>query len=78
MIVEEYKKLIESNDIRNVISFLNEKVIDFADTIEDEDLFRVVFIQRCTEELILIARYFLKSRGNNLVVVVDKITKGKS
>ena len=44
---------------------------------EDEELFKEIFIQRSREELVLIARYYLKNTGYNLVDVIDKKTKGK-
>ena len=44
---------------------------------EDENLFKEVFIQRSPEELILIARCYLKATGNNLMDVIEKKTKGK-
>ena len=45
---------------------------------EDENLFKEIFIQRSPEELILIARYYLKITGNNLMDIIDKKTKGKN
>ncbi len=45
--------------------------------VEDENLFKEIFIQRSPEELILIARYYLKYTGNNLINTVEKKTKGK-
>lgn len=45
---------------------------------EDENLFKEIFIQRSPEELILIARYFLKNTGNNLIDIVNSKIKGKS
>ena len=45
--------------------------------IDDESLFKEIFIQRSPEELILIARFYLKSTGNNLLDVVEKKLKGK-
>ena len=45
--------------------------------VEDENLFKEIFIQRSPEELILIARYYLKNSGNNLEKVIEKKTKGK-
>ena len=45
---------------------------------EDENLFKEIFIQRSPEELILIARYYLKNTGNNLMDIIDKKTKGKN
>ena len=44
---------------------------------EDEELFKEIFIQRSREELVLIARYYLKNTGHNLIDVIDKKTKGK-
>jgi len=45
---------------------------------EDENLFKEIFIQRSPEELILIARYYLKITGNNMIDIVEKKAKGKS
>jgi len=45
---------------------------------ENENLFREIFILRSPEELILIARYYLKITGNNLIDVIEKKTKSKN
>ena len=45
---------------------------------EDENLFKEIFIQRSPEEIILIARYYLKITGNNMIDTIEKKTKGKS
>ena len=45
--------------------------------VEDENLFKDIFIQRSPEELILIARYYLKNSGKNLAEVIERKTKGK-
>ena len=45
---------------------------------EDENLFKTIFIQRSPEELILIARYYLKNTGNNLIDIIEKKAKGKN
>ena len=45
---------------------------------EDENLFKEIFIQRSPEEIILIARYYLKNTGNNLIDMVEKKAKGKN
>jgi hypothetical protein len=45
--------------------------------VDDESLFKEIFIQRSPEELILIARFYLKSTGNNLLDVIEKKIKGK-
>ena len=44
---------------------------------EDENLFKEIFIQRSPEELILIARCYLKETGNNLMDIIEKKIKGK-
>ena len=46
--------------------------------VEDEELFKEIFIQRSPEELILIARYYYKFTGKNLIEIVDKKIKGKA
>ena len=46
--------------------------------VEDENLFKEIFIKRSPEEIILIARYYLKITGNNLMDVIEKKTKNKS
>ena len=45
---------------------------------EDENLFKEIFIQRSPEELILIARCYLKETGNNLMDIIEKKTKGRT
>ena len=45
---------------------------------EDENLFKEIFILRSPEELILIARYYLKITGNNLLDIIEKKTKSKN
>ena len=44
---------------------------------ENQDLFMEIFVQRSPEELILIARYYLRNTGNNLLDIIEKKTKGK-
>ena len=46
--------------------------------VENENIFKEIFITRSPEEIILIARYYLKLTGNNLMDVIEKKTKGKS
>ena len=45
--------------------------------VDDESLFKEIFIQRSPEELILIARFYLKATGSNLLDMVEKKLKGK-
>ena len=46
--------------------------------VENENLFREIFILRSPEEIILIARYYLKLTGNNLMDVIEKKLKSKN
>ena len=46
------------------------------DWVEDEKLFKEVFIERSPEEIILIARYYLKITGTNLLDAIEKNAKG--
>jgi hypothetical protein len=45
---------------------------------EDENLFKTIFIQRSPEELILIARYYLKNTGKNLIDDIENKTDGNN
>ena len=53
----------------------NNKVNDW---VENEDIFKEIFITRSPEELILIARYYLKLTGKNLIDAIDKEAKGNN
>lgn len=44
----------------------------------DENIFREIFLKRSPEELILIARYYLKKTNKNLLDVIDKKISGKN
>jgi hypothetical protein len=48
------------------------------DWVEKEDIFKEIFIERSPEELILIARYYLKNSGKNLIDDIEKNTGGNS
>ena len=48
------------------------------DWVENEDIFKEIFIQRSPEELILIARYYLKLTGKNLIDAVENDAKGNN
>ena len=48
------------------------------DWVENEKIFEEIFIQRSPEELILIARYYLKNSGKNLIDDIEKNTGGHS
>ena len=48
------------------------------DWVEQEEIFKEIFIERSPEELILIARYYLKNSGKNLLDDIDSKTGGHS
>ena len=48
------------------------------DWVQDENLFKEIFIERSPEEIILIARYYLKITGTNLIDVIEKNAKGQN
>ena len=65
----EIKRIINTNpdgkeceNYANILAKNNPK-----NWIEDENIFKSIFIQRSPEELILIARYYLKITGKNLL-----------
>ena len=46
--------------------------------IEDENVFRDVFILCSPEEMVLVGRYYLQKTGNNLIDVIEKKFSGKN
>ena len=46
------------------------------DWVENENIFKEIFIERSPEELILIARYYLKNSGKNLIDDMESKTSG--
>lgn len=52
--------------------------IDPKQWIENQNMFKEIFIEKSPEELILIARYYLKIKGENMIDVIDKKIKGKA
>ena len=46
------------------------------DWVEKEDIFKQIFIERSPEELVLIARYYLKNSGKNLLDDIENKTGG--
>ena len=51
---------------------------DIKNWVEDEKIFKEIFVQKSPEELVLIARYYYNNTGNNMLEVVDKKIKGKN
>ena len=46
--------------------------------VEDENLFKNVFILCSPEEMVLVGRYYLQKTGNNLIDVIEKKFSGKN
>ena len=63
----------ECENFANILSKTDPK-----NWVEDENIFKEIFIKRSPEELVLIARYYLKITGNNFIDTIEKKTKGKS
>ena len=68
----------QKSECQKYAAKLSENNKDPMKWVEDEKLFKEIFIERSPEELILIARYYLKTTGNNLIDVIEKKTKGNS
>lgn len=66
----------KKNECENYANILRET--ETKNWTDNENLFKEIFIQRSPEELILIARYYLKNTGNNLIDIVNSKIKGKS
>ena len=50
----------------------------YKDWVENEEIFKEIFIERSPEELILIARYYLKNKGKNLIDDIEKELNGNN
>ena len=46
--------------------------------VNDENIFKEVFITNSPEELIMISRYYLEKTGNNILDVIEKKFSGKN
>ena len=46
--------------------------------VEDENVFRDVFILCSAEEMVLVGRYYFQKTGNNLIDVIEKKFSGKN
>ena len=48
------------------------------DWVENENIFKEIFIERSPEEIVLIARYYLKNTGKNLIDDIENKTDGNN
>ena len=67
---------LRKNECERLAKTLVEK--DPKNWVEDEKIFKDIFLQKSPEELVLIARYFFNITGNNLIEIVDKKLKDKN
>ena len=63
----------ECENFANIL--INNKPIDW---VENENIFKEIFIERSPEEIVLIARYYLKNKGKNLIDDIEKETGGNN
>ena len=67
---------LRKNECERLAKTLVEK--DSKNWVEEEKIFKEIFLQKSPEELVLIARYFFNITGNNLIEIVDKKLKDKN
>ena len=53
-------------------------LIDSKKWIEDENIFREVFLLCSPQEMVLVGRYYFQKTGNNLIDVIEKKFSGKN
>ena len=66
---------LRKNECERLAKLLVEK--DPKTWVEDEKIFKDIFLQKSPEELVLIARFYFNITSNNLIETVDKKLKGK-
>ena len=67
---------LRKNECERMAKLLVEK--DPKLWVEDEKIFKDIFLMKSPEELVLIARYYFNITGNNLAEVADKKLKDKN
>jgi len=67
---------LRKNECERLAKLLVEKEPKFW--VEDEKIFKDIFLMKSPEELVLIARYYFNITGNNLAEVADKKLKDKN
>ena len=67
---------LRKNECERLAKILVEK--DPKLWVEDEKIFKDIFLMKSPEELVLIARYYFNITGNNLAEVADKKLKDKN
>ena len=67
---------LRKNECERLAKLLVEK--DPKLWVEDEKIFKDIFLMKSPEELVLIARYYFNITGNNLAEVADKKLKDKN
>jgi len=75
-VVRSNNSRLRKNECERLAKTLVEK--DVKLWVEDEKIFKEIFLQKSPEELVLIARYYFNITGNNLIEVVDEKLKDKN
>ena len=75
-VVRSKNSRLRKNECERLAKQLVEK--DVKLWVEDEKIFKDIFLLKSPEELVLIARYYFNITGNNLIEIVDKKLSDKN
>ena len=75
-VVRSNNSRLRKNECERLAKQLVEK--DVKLWVEDEKIFKDIFLLKSPEELVLIARYYFNITGNNLIEIVDKKLSDKN
>ena len=75
-VIRSNNSRLRKNECERLAKTLVEK--DVKLWVEDEKIYKDIFLQKSPEELVLIARYYFNITGNNLIEVVDEKLKDKN
>ena len=75
-VVRSNNSRLRKNECERLAKQLVEK--DVKLWVEDEKIFKDIFLLKSPEELVLIARYYFNLTGNNLIEIVDKKLSDKN
>ena len=75
-VIRSNNSKLRKNECERLAKTLVEK--DVKLWVEEEKIYKDIFLQKSPEELVLIARYYFNITGNNLIEVVDEKLKDKN
>ena len=75
-VIRSNNSRLRKNECERLAKTLVEK--DVKLWVEDEKIYKDIFLQKSPEELVLIARYYFNITGNNLIEIVDEKLKDKN